>query len=171
MRTLLKLDSEWCEHIQTLLNLHEEPLIAIEHMHEAQRYRGDRFSWIEASIAAELAIKEALVRLEPLVEVLLLEVPSPPIHKLYGPILKKIAGEKSPHVTALQRGAEKRNRLVHRPEAVHFGPQEVVDYVGTVERAIWHLLGLCRRKADPGSGLTFHPASKLFVKWSSAEDG
>ena len=159
---LFKLDSEWREHIQTILDLHEEPLIASEHLHEAKRNRGDRFSWIEATVAAELAIKEALVKLEPTLEVLLLEVPSPPIHKLYGPILERIAREKSPYVTALQKGVDKRNRLVHRPKAAQFGPQEVVDYVGTVERAIWHLVKLCRRKAAEGKSPSFHPATELY---------
>jgi hypothetical protein len=139
-----KLDSKWQDRIQRLLDSTEEPLIATEHLHEAQRLRGDRFSWIEATVAAELAIKEALVRLNPALEVLLLEVPSPPLRKLYGTVLEAASGEKSPYVSQLSKGAEKRNHLVHRPRAIEFGAQEVVDYIGAVENAISHLLKLCR---------------------------
>lgn len=148
LRPRYSLDAEWKGHIQAVLDLKEEPFIAFEHLHEARRRHG-RFTWIEATIAAELAIKEALSRLEPRLTPLLLEVPAPPLSKLYGAILENVAGEKSPYVGKLQKGAEMRNRLVHRPEAIRLDPQEVVDYVAVVDRAIWHLVGLCRRGTTP----------------------
>jgi hypothetical protein len=49
---------------------------------------------------------------------LLFEVPSPPLNKLYGSVLGSVAGEKSPYVKLLQKGAEMRNRLVHEPETI-----------------------------------------------------
>jgi hypothetical protein len=149
LRPRYSLDAEWKDHIQAIFDLHEEPLIAFEHLHEARRHRGTRFTWIEATIAAELAIKEALARLEPRLTPVLLEVPAPPLYKLYGVILENVAGEKSPYVGQLQKGAEMRNRLVHRPEAIRLDPQEVVDYVAVVDRAIWHLVGLCRHSTTP----------------------
>jgi len=148
LRPVYHLDSEWKEHLQAVFDLREEPFIAFEHLHEARRGRDARFTWIEATIAAELAIKETLSRLEPSLTNLLLEVPAPPLRKLYGVILEGVAGEKSPYIKQLHEGTEIRNRLVHRPEAVRLDPQKVVDYVAMVDRAIWHLVGLCRRTAD-----------------------
>jgi hypothetical protein len=149
LRPRYSLDAEWKGHIQAILDLEEEPFIAFEHLHEARRRRGSRFTWIEATIAAELAIKEALSRIEPRLTPLLLEVPAPPLRKLYGAILENVAGERSPYVRQLHEGAEMRNQLVHRPEAIRLDPQKVVDYVAVVDRAIWHLVGLCRRGVNP----------------------
>jgi hypothetical protein len=156
LRPRYSLNAEWKGHIQAILDLHEEPFIAFEHIHEAKRDRGARFTWIEATIAAELAIKEALSRIEPRLTPLLLEVPAPPLRKLYGAILENVAGERSPYVSKLDKGAEKRNQLVHRPDAIRLDPQEVVDYVAVVDRAIWHLVGLCRR----GTNSKLHRAAQ-----------
>ena len=98
--------------------------------------------WIDATIAAELAIKEFLITYKPEVEVLLLEVPSPPLYKLYGSILKSYTGEKSPKVKELAEGAKIRNLLVHKPEQTNIDHQEAIDYVSDVEFAIGHLLYL-----------------------------
>ncbi len=141
----LTLGSSTQEFIQSVLNRQEEPLVAILHLREAQERRGRRFRWVEATIAAELAIKETLIRLEPKLAPLLLEVPSPPINKLYGVILESACGVRSPFTSKLQKGSEKRNRIVHRPESVSFGHQETADYVGTVEEAIKHLISLTRK--------------------------
>lgn len=142
-----RLDVEWKQHIQWLLDRNEQPLLASQHLHEAERAHGKRFSWIEATIAAELAIKEVLVRLEPKFKVLLLEVPSPPLRKLYGEILQAVAGEKSPHQSAIHQDSEQRNRLIHRPEQYNIEPQEVSDYLQSVRSAIQHLLTLDRRRS------------------------
>ena len=107
LRPTYSLDAEWKGHIQAIFDLHEEPFIAFEHLHEARRGRGARFTWIEATIAAELAIKEALSRLEPRLMPLLLEVPAPPLRKLYGAILKNVAGERSPYVSKLDRACRR----------------------------------------------------------------
>jgi hypothetical protein len=143
------LDPGWRDHIQVILNLREEPFVAFEHLHEAWRDRYTRSAWIDATIAAELAIKEALARLEPKLVSLLFEVPSPPLRKLYGKILEEVTGERSPYVKQLHEGAELRNKLIHRPEAVRLDPQDVVNYVSIVNRSIWHLISLCRREAIP----------------------
>lgn len=60
-----RLDAAWKQHLQHLINLGEHPLTATLHLQEAQADRGTRFRWIQATTAAELAIKEALLRLEP----------------------------------------------------------------------------------------------------------
>lgn len=140
------LDSEAQTRVQSVLNRLEEPLVGFQYLQDARRVHGDRYKWILATVAAELAIKETLIRLEPKLETLLLEVPSPPIGKLYGAVLKSVAGEESPHKTKLTKGAEKRNKLVHRPERVKFRPQEVREYLSMVASAIKHLVGLLQQR-------------------------
>jgi hypothetical protein len=132
--------------VQKRLTDGEEPLLAMQHLYETHKSDGLRFKWIEATIAAELAIKEMLIRMEPKLETLLIEVPSPPLHILYGKVLESVAGEKSPYVSQLQNGAKQRNELVHRPETEDLNHQEVFDYVAMVGEAIRHLLELHRRR-------------------------
>jgi hypothetical protein len=144
-RVVGKLTERWRLIIQELLDQGEEPLLAMQHLYEAERSDGLRFKWIEATIAAELAIKEILVRIEPKLNVLLIELPSPPLRKLYGEVLESVAGEKSPFRKELHEVAERRNRLVHRPEAEELDTQQVIDYLDTVSKAIRHLLELHRR--------------------------
>jgi len=139
-----KLDTEWIAHLQELVRAGEQPFLAAQHLHEARRHRGTRFRWIEATTAAELAIKEALLRIEPRFAPLLLEVPAPPIGRLYGSVLEAVSGQRSPFLKALQKGIEVRNRLVHRPSEPDPDQQELADYVSDVDRALRHLRGLCR---------------------------
>lgn len=141
---LHSLDPTWKNHIQLLINRNDRPFLAFEYLHAARRST-DRSAWINATIAAEMAIKEALTRIEPRLSVLLFEVPSPPLNKLYGSVLQGVAGERSPYVKLLQKGAKIRNRFVHRPEKIELDAQKVVNYVNIVEEAIWHLIRLCRR--------------------------
>jgi hypothetical protein len=154
--TVFKLDQEWCGHLQAAVEHGEEPLVAFQHLREAWQRRTNRSSWIEATIAAELAIKEMLVRLEPKLSAVLFDLPAPPLHTLYGVVLERITGERSPFVKDLQGGATTRNRLIHRPERVRLDTQEVIDYVATVERAIWHLIKLARRKGVDGGERRYH---------------
>lgn len=119
-----------------------EPFFALSHLHKAKNESNPRSKWINATIAAELAIKEFLIRKEPSLEPLLLEVPSPPIHKLYGSILEFYANERSPKLKELAKGAETRNRLLHRPKEQKIDLQEAMNYVQDVEIAIFHLITL-----------------------------
>ncbi len=144
-RVVGKLTERWRQAVQELLNEGEEPLLAMQHLYEAERSEGLRFKWIEATIAAELAIKEMLVRIEPKLKTLLIEVPSPPLRKLYGEVLESVAGERSAFRKELHEGAERRNKLVHRPEDEELDHQQVIDYLDTVDQAIRHLLQLHRR--------------------------
>lgn len=128
--------------IQAELNSGIKPLIGARHLHRARNEAIPHHKWIDATTAAELAIKEILIRAQPELERLLTEVPSPPLPKLYGPLLEHYLGERSPHVNVIRKGVETRNALVHRPGAVHIDPQEAINYVGTVEAAIFHALRL-----------------------------
>jgi len=142
-----KLDKKWVSHLQLLLDRGEEALLAIEHLHEAERAVGPQFQWIEATIAAELAIKEILVRIEPKLEVLLYNLPSPPLDKLYGDVLKSITGESSQFVNIVRDGARIRNYLIHKPKSHRFNYQEVNNYIANIKKAIKYLLDV-ERKAN-----------------------
>jgi hypothetical protein len=78
----------------------------------------------------------------PAMEPILIEMPSPPFSKMYGPLLKHYLGEESPFRKKLISGQERRNALVHRPGALQIDQQEANDYVAIVEGAIFHLLSL-----------------------------
>ena len=127
-------------NIQSALNNNIEPLIAMRHLHKARAENIAHRKWIDATIAAELAVKEVLSKANPDLELLLLEMPSPPLSKLYGVILEKYLGEKSPYLKQISKGVEIRNRLVHRPHSEHINIQDANDYVSYIESAIFHLL-------------------------------
>lgn len=138
------LDSEIAKLILDHLNSGAETFFALSFLHRAKKERHPKYKWIDATIAAELAVKESLVLMMPEVEALLLEVPSPPLHKLYGSILESYSGTRSPVLKQIAEGARIRNLLVHRPEEVDITLQEAVDYVANVEIAIGHLLSLVK---------------------------
>ena len=112
---------------------------AMRFLHRAIREKNPQHRWIDATIAAELGIKEFLARHEPKLEKLLLEVPSPPLTKLYGEILETYAKERSPMLSKLRAGVEVRNRLVHRPGTERVERAAAEQYVRDVEIALLHL--------------------------------
>lgn len=128
--------------VQAALTAGALPLIAMRHLHRAKHESQPHHKWIDATIAAELAVKEVLCRAHPAMEFLLIEMPSPPFSKMYGPLLKHYLGEESPFRKKLITGQERRNALVHRPGSVLIDQQEANDYVAIVESAIFHLLYL-----------------------------
>jgi hypothetical protein len=119
-----------------------EPFLALSFLHRAKREKNSKYRWIDATIAAELAIKEFLIQFKPEIEPVLLDVPSPPLHKLYGSILESYTGQRSPRLKEIAEGARVRNLLVHRPEKIKIDNQESINYVGHVEAAIGHLLNI-----------------------------
>ena len=148
MHMLGRLDSRLLKTVQAALDNDEMPLLAYEHLYQAERSQGLRFKWIEATTAAELAVKEILIKIAPDLRPLLEQLPSPPIRKLYGTILEAYSGQRSPHLNALADGAERRNKLIHQPEDIRLDHQEVLDYLSTVTSAIRHLLELYRSLRD-----------------------
>jgi hypothetical protein len=151
----LRVDSTLHDQIQGILDDDKMCFAeAFQHLHRAM-CDYPRHAWINATIAAELAIKEFLSRYKPELKTLLIEVPSPPLHKLYGPVLKSLAGQESPKVKELAKGAETRNKLIHRPgEAVE--QEKAQRYVYDVEVAVFHLLTL------------LYPNDEL-IKWQYAD--
>lgn len=139
-RGLLPLTKKTEESIQEKIQSDYKPFFALKHLHRARSENNPRYKWIDATIAAELAIKEFLIQHNPKLEPLLLELPSPPLHLLYGRILKSYINEESPKKNELSAGYSKRNKLIHRPKEVDISLKEADDYVSDVEDAILHLL-------------------------------
>ncbi|OCL26281.1 hypothetical protein U472_09730 [Orenia metallireducens] len=120
------------------------PFIAFNHLHKAKKDTDIRYKWIHATIAAELAIKEFYIQFKPELESLLLEMPSPPLRKLYGKILEEYSGERSPYVSEIHKGVSIRNKLIHRPvEKLNIDKEKVEEYIQIIEKAIFHLISLC----------------------------
>ena len=134
------LRSNTIANIQTSIDQDLEPIIAMRHLHRAKKENIAHHKWIDATIAAELAVKEVLVTIKPDLETLLMEMPSPPLAKLYGSILEEYLGERSPYLKYIREGVEVRNRLIHKPYAEHIDAQTANDYVAHIEGAIFHLL-------------------------------
>lgn len=118
------------------------PLIGMRHLHRAKSERLPHHKWIDATTAAELCIKEILIRGCPELERLLLELPAPPLSKLYGSVLEGYLGQRSPYVSEISKGVEIRNLLVHKPSSKLIDFQEAIEYVGMIEAAIWHAMSL-----------------------------
>ena len=121
---------------------------SMKHLHRAFTELDPKHKWIEATIAAELAIKEFLIRFHPPLETFILEVPSPPLPKMYGAVLKSFAGVESPMKTELDKGAQTRNKLIHRPLQLDISDEDAMHYAYNVERAIYHLLTLLRPRDE-----------------------
>ena len=118
------------------------PLIGMRHLFRAMQEAEPRFRWIDITIALELAIKEALIRKHPEIELLVLEMPSPPLTKLYDKIMKHYLGEKSPYLAVIKTGMETRNKLLHRPDGVAITETQAGDYLRDAHKAINHLFSL-----------------------------
>jgi hypothetical protein len=136
------LNEETHSDVQAALTSGVIPLVAMRHLHRAKNESQPHHKWIDATIAAELAIKEVLCKAHPAMETMLIEMPSPPFSKMYGSLLKHYLGEESPFRKKLITGQERRNALVHRPGALRIDEQEANSYVAVVEAAIFHLISL-----------------------------
>lgn len=136
------LDEKTYAAVQAALTSGVLPLVAMRHLHRAKHELQPHHKWIDATIAAELAVKEILCRAHPAMESMLIEMPSPPFAKMYGSLLKHYLGDESPFRKKLIIGQERRNALVHRPGAISIDQQEANDYVADVEGAIFHMLSL-----------------------------
>jgi hypothetical protein len=115
------------------------PFFAFRHLHKAFSEQDTRHKWINATIAAELAFKEFLSKFDERTSSLIINVPSPPLKKLYKEVLMEFTGFESPMANQLQKGAERRNSLVHRANYPSPGRQETNLYVAQVQIAIFHL--------------------------------
>lgn len=138
--SLGNLGEKTVKHLQELLSEDEEALVATNYLHQARNSMNSRYQWIYATIAAELAVKEILARIEPKLEVMLETLPSPPLNKLYGVVLKSVTEVKSEGLQKLQDGAERRNKLLHNPKSATPTFSEVNIYIDFIENRIKWLL-------------------------------
>ena len=136
------LDEQNLKNVQTWLDNNIEPFVALDFLSKAQNESDPRYKWIYATIAAELAIKEFLIAKYPNLEVLLNELPSPPLDKLYGKILKEYEGiEPYMKIMDIQTGVKIRNHLVHRPRInIPITNQNAFIYIRLIEATIYQLL-------------------------------
>ncbi|MDR7240485.1 hypothetical protein [Neobacillus drentensis] len=141
-----------------------EPFMAFQFLDKAKGESNPTFKWINATIAAELAIKEFFIRYDSKFEQFIMEVPSPPLHKLYGSILESMVGEKSPVLKAIQKGIEIRNKLVHRPNTEKVDLDTANQYVEDIEFAMFHLLSKLYSKDDPIINERINPRIKFLRK-------
>ncbi|NVM54972.1 MAG: hypothetical protein HWN66_14805, partial [Candidatus Helarchaeota archaeon] len=89
----IPLDENTYKAIQYYIDHDFEPFLALRYLHRAKKESNPYDRWIDATTAAEWAIKEFLIRLKPDVKAVLLEVPSPPLYKLYGSVLESYTNE------------------------------------------------------------------------------
>lgn len=116
------------------------PLEGFSHLR--LRTGGPKQAWVEAAIAAELAIKDFVARSSELAAVILERLQSPPVQEMYGRVLKQIGGSESPVRKELAWGAEVRNHLVHRIRAPLPTSRVVFMYRYIVELALYHLMSI-----------------------------
>ncbi len=129
--------------IQKCLDNKIEPPIALDFLYKAMNENDSRHKWIYATIAAELAIKEFLIIKNPKLEVLINELPSPPLDKLYGKILKEYGGfEPYMKIKDIQYGVKVRNQLIHRPQEIILDSQDTFIYVRLIEATIFQLFSI-----------------------------
>lgn len=117
------------ELLQTLIDEEVPVFTALRYLHKAIGEQQAAYRWISTTIALELAIKEFLIIKEPNLEPLLLELPSPPLTKLYSKILKSYTGQEVPNKKLIQKGIEKRNELLHKPFATVVTDGEAYEYL------------------------------------------
>jgi len=133
------------QHLQEAVDDGIAPLVGMAYLHRAKSEPDPKYRWVDATVAAELCIKEILISARGEAEVLLNNLPSPPLGKLYGEVLEAYLGEKSPYLNTIARGVEMRNKLVHRPQTVVITASTAQDYVIAVEKAIFHAWELLHR--------------------------
>jgi hypothetical protein len=167
-RMAIQLSANTATAIQQLMENRFEPFMAFRHLQRARLESLPRYKWIDATIAAELAIKEFLVRVRPELKTLLLEMPSPPLDKLYGKVLQSFGYPESPKRKEIQKGAKIRNDLIHKPDIVEVSSDDAEEYVNNIEIAIRHLVLLLypddtnvqRLFAIPGSSSHGEPIAR-----------
>jgi hypothetical protein len=130
--------------LQCHIDKNVEPFLATHHLFKAIKETDPRHQLINLALALELGIKEYLVRkkTDTEVAVLIKNVPSPPLVKLYGEVLECFAGEQtSVKKRIIGELAEDRNNLVHKViKSVKSNlTHDIKDYILTTKIALFHL--------------------------------
>ncbi len=136
------LADNFMDNIERLANDGIPVFLAFNHLYKAYDEINPRFKWINGTIAAEHAFKEFLSLLDPRTECLMLNIPSPPIEKLYKTVLHAYTAKESSMYRQLQKGAARRNELIHRPTTAAPDLIETNIYLHQIEVAIFELYTL-----------------------------
>lgn len=118
------------------------PFFAFTHLHKAFAEVDTRQQWINATVSAELGIKEFLIQYDAHTQSLITYMPSPPLDILYDKVLKDYTSESSPYAKELSKGATLRNKLIHRSTEPSPEKKKTLIYVHKVQAAIFHLYTL-----------------------------
>lgn len=135
---LYNLNENMVQYIQDCLTNGFEPFLALKYLHKALEEHDTNIKVINAATAAELAIKEFFIRIQPNIEIFLLEVPSPPLNILYGKILKEYTKEKYSRASKIKKLVEARNDIIHKPENLNLTELEAYNHIIEVEFAIYY---------------------------------
>lgn len=114
----------------------QKPLLAFSILRNSLHQQSLRQRWIEITVAAELGIKEFFVRKFPSFELLMNEMPSPNIKKMYGSLLEHYIGEKAPNLNTIQKGLEIRNSLVHSFSEQKINATMADDYTKAIKECL-----------------------------------
>jgi hypothetical protein len=139
-----KIDLNFISKIERIIADEETPFLASHFLDIASSTKDPKTKWVVGTIALEVGIKEAIIRIDEKLEVLFLEIPSPPLHKLYKSVLKSLTEVESPFYKEIQKGARVRNKIVHKPSKIFIEDQDAVDYLSMINVAINHLKHLTR---------------------------
>jgi hypothetical protein len=143
----LYLSSDVAGQLEEGLELGYRVLRGTRHLYSAFAEPIPALKWIAATTAAELCVKDALVRADPSLQARVNAKgrAKPDVPLLYGQLLFAALGERSPFARDLQLGAERRNELVHNPGAHDPTEGEALAYVNTVHMAVQHIYRLLYR--------------------------
>ncbi|QSI33308.1 hypothetical protein GNX71_28570 [Variovorax sp. RKNM96] len=134
------LDHITAADIQEGLRKGYRPLMGMRHLARAMQNQIPRYRVIDAALAMELCIKEALIVKCPLIGPLLQAMPSPPLDKLYGDMMEQYMGCKSSLSRSMIRSvAEARNSLIHRHDGDEMSAEDASKYVQIANQAIGDL--------------------------------
>ena len=123
-----------------LIKQGERSLVAFRYLNIGANTNDPKAIWISTTTALEIAIKEILIRVDPKLEKLLSEINSPPLPKMYKGILHSITGYESPYYKEIDKGAQIRNKIIHRPKLIKIENQDSLNYLYMANCAIDHLL-------------------------------
>lgn len=142
----------------------KKPLLAFSILRNSLHQKNLRQRWIEITVAAELGIKEFFVREFPSFEMLINEMPSPNIKKMYGSLLEHYIGEKAPNLNFIQRGLETRNSLVHSFSEQKINAKMVDDYTKAIKECLIFLqTKLTGEDCFTGNQITFGKIEEVDV--------
>lgn len=142
MTSVLGLDAFAQSGLQEAFDKGYEPLMGERHLFRAYQETVARFRWIDATIAAELSIKEALIRKRPSLYKELMSSRVEGWTSLYKEKMKEVFGEESPYYPAIKKGATRRNKLIHSTRGSDVSDAEASEYLHQVMMAIRNLYKL-----------------------------